>query len=396
MKKSLWLILGLLFLLLLEILKVYFIMPFPGSQQFNSIGFAYFLHNNIWWLRIIGIIITVGPFMHFITKGKLWQKIILVLVVLGYGVLIYLFNFRFLADKMFHQPKQILFAYAADDTTNRNKLIIGIAANNEARAYPIEIIGYHHQVQDSFSKVPIIVTYCTVCRTGRVFSSYVGSFPEHFRLVGMDHFNAMFEDSSTKSWWQQATGIAVAGKLKGSQLAELPSAQMRLGDWLALYPYSKILQADSNYKKQYADLKGYDEGTLKGKLERRDSLSWNPKSWVVGISIRGKSRAYDWNDLLKEKMIEDSLDGTPLMLTIEPNGKTFYALNRTFNGEAIQFIPGSSKDLMEDTKTHSTWRISGICIEGQLKGGQLLHPQAYQEFWHSWKIFHPNTTMFKK
>ena len=109
MKKSLWLISGLLFLLVLEILKVYFIMPFPGSQQLNSVGIAYFLHNNIWWLRIIGIIITVGPFMHFITKGKLWQKIILVLIVVGYGVLIYLFNFRFLANKIFHQPKQILF-----------------------------------------------------------------------------------------------------------------------------------------------------------------------------------------------------------------------------------------------------------------------------------------------
>ena len=396
MKKSLWLISGLLFLLVLEILKVYFIMPFPGSQQLNSVGLAYFLHNNIWWLRIIGIIITVGPFMHFITKGKLWQKIILVMVVVSYGALIYLFNFRFLADKIFHQPKQILFANAADDTTNRDKLIIGIAANNEARAYPIEIIGYHHQVQDSFGKVPIIVTYCTVCRTGRVFSSYVGSFPEHFRLVGMDHFNAIFEDSTTKSWWQQATGIAVTGKLKGSKLSELPSAQMRLGDWLALYPNSKILQADSNYKKQYYELTGYDEGTIKGKLEHHDSLSWNPKSWVVGISIRSKSRAYDWNDLLKEKMITDSLDGTPLLLTIEPNGKTFYALNRTFIGQAMQFIPGSSKDLMEDTQTHSTWKISGICIEGQLKGSELLHPQAYQEFWHSWKTFHPATTMYKK
>ena len=396
MNKTLWLISGLLFLIALEILKVYFIMPFPGSQQSGSIGIAYFLHRNSWWLRIAGIAITVGPFMHFITKGKLWQKTLLVLALLVYGCIIYLFNFRFLADKMFYQPKQKTFVSASGDTTNPDKLIIGVATNTEAKAYPIEIIGYHHQIRDSIQQDPILVTYCTVCRTGRVFKPFIDGNYEQFRLAGMDHFNAMFEDVTTKSWWQQATGTAIAGKLKGKQLAEFPSAQMRLGDWLAIYPDSKILQADSNYKKQYGDLKGFDEGTIKGKLEHRDSLSWQSKSWVVGINIRSKSKAYDWNDLLKEKMIMDSLDGTPLLITVEPNGKTFYVSNRTFTGKAIQFVRGATNYLMEDTQTHSSWKLSGICIDGPLKGSQLLHPQAYQEFWHSWKNFHPNTTTYKK
>jgi len=334
--------------------------------------------------------------MHFLSKGKVWQKIILALAVLIYGFIFYMFNFRFLADKIFRQPKQILFEAAVTDTTNRDKLVIGIASTTEAKAYPVEIIGYHHQVQDSLWQQPIIVTYCTVCRTGRVFSSLVGPLHEHFRLVGMDHFNAMFEDSTTGSWWQQATGTAIAGKLKGAQLAEIASTQMRLGDWLALYPNSKILQPDSNFKKHYADLKGFDEGTIKGSLEHRDSSSWQSKSWIVGISIRSKSRAYDWNDLLKEKMIADTLDNTPLLITAEPNGKTFYVLNRTFNGQVIQFVPGSANGLMEDTQTHSSWKLNGICIDGPLKGGQLLHPQASQEFWHSWKNFHPNTTTYKK
>jgi hypothetical protein len=84
-----------------------------------------------------------------------------------------MFNFRFLADKIFHQPKQKIFAGAAADTTNRDKLVIGVAKGNEAKAYPIEIIGYHHQVYDTIFRDPIIVTYCTVCRTGRVFNPLV-------------------------------------------------------------------------------------------------------------------------------------------------------------------------------------------------------------------------------
>jgi hypothetical protein len=56
MRKSVWLIiLGLLYLITLEIMKVYWIMPFPGSQQSDSVSFAYFLHNNAWWLRIVAL-----------------------------------------------------------------------------------------------------------------------------------------------------------------------------------------------------------------------------------------------------------------------------------------------------------------------------------------------------
>ena len=205
----------------------------------------------------------------------------------------------------------------------------------------------------------------------------------------------MFEDATTKSWWRQSTGEAIAGSLKGQQLPEIPSTQMRLGEWLAMYPNSEVLQADTNFKKRYADLKGFDEGTIKGKLEHRDSLSWQFKSWVIGVSTKGKYKAYDWNNLVNQKMISDSLVGVPLLLTIESHGKTFYALNRTVNGQTLQFVHASSGDNMEDTQTHSIWKLNGTCTAGLLQGSRLQHLQAYQEFWHSWKNFHPNTTTYQ-
>ncbi|MES2004422.1 MAG: DUF3179 domain-containing (seleno)protein [Bacteroidota bacterium] len=395
MKKSIWLIIGLVFLVAVEIFRVYFIMPFPGSQKNDTISIAYFLHKNIWWLRIVGIVIIVGPLLHSLSKGRIWQKTLLVLAILLYGFVYYLFNFQFLADKIFKQPTHKVFAPADKDTTDKDKLILGIVINNQAKAYPIEIIGYHHQVRDTLSLQPVMITYCTVCRTGRIYSPMVNGKNEEFRLVGMDHFNAMFEDATTKSWWRQATGQAIAGDLKGAQLTELPSAQMRLGEWLALYPASEILQADTLYKKAYADLKGYDEGTVKGKLERRDSISWQSKSWVIGVTAKGNHKAYDWNALMKQKMISDSMAGTPMLLTIEPNNKTYYALNRNVNGQTLQFVPGGSKDLMEDLQTHSAWKLNGTCTAGALQGKQLAQIQAYQEFWHSWKQFHPNTTIYQ-
>ena len=386
---------GLLFLIAVEILRVYFIMPFPGSQQANTISVAYFIDRNIRWLRLIGFAIIIIPLIHILKRSKAWKKIVVIVVLIFYAFVAYQFNFKFLADKMFYQPKHKLLLNASADTTNRDKLIIGVEIKGEAKAYPLEVIGYHHQVRDTIGGEPVMITYCTVCRTGRVYSPYLDGKLQNFRLVGMDHFNAMFEDEATKSWWRQESGTAIAGTLKGKTLKEIPSQQMALGDWLVLHPNSFVLQPDSIFKKEYADLKGYDEDTLSSGLEKRDSASWKFKSWVIGVNINNHFKAYDWNVLAKNKIIQDSFAGVPLLLTIKKNERSFYVLNRSSYKGILHFNFDSSKQVLVDDETQSTWSINGSCIDGVMKGDKLQVVQSYQEFWHSWQSFHPNTEVYK-
>lgn len=391
-----WLLtIGLVYLIAVEILRVYFIMPFPGSQKADTIDIAYFIGRNILWLRLIGFAITIIPLTGILKNSKTWKKVVTILALLFYAFIFYMFNFKFLADKMFYHPKNKLLVNASSDTTNRNNLVIGVAINNEAKAYPIEVIGYHHQVRDTIGGEAVMITYCTVCRTGRVYSPRVHGKPENFRLVGMDHFNAMFEDATTKSWWRQQNGTAIAGPLKGSVLKEIFSQQMALGAWLALHPNSYVLQPDSNFRKQYADLDGYDEDTLQSSLEKRDSASWQLKSWVIGVNVNKNFKAYDWNKVAKNKLIEDDFEDIPLLLTMSNDERSFYALSRNTDNGILHFAYDSTFSFLRDDKTGSTWNINGLCIDGTLKGHQLKPVQAYQEFWHSWKTFHPRTMVHK-
>jgi len=376
------------YLILLEVARVYFIMPFPGSQQKETIDFAYFLHNTILYFRIMGwAVLVLSGLLSLSSLSKPWKLVLAIGVVL-YGVVFYLFNFRFLADKMFYQPENIVFHDLIKNKVEQSKLILGVTLNGEAKAYPIEIIGYHHQVRDSIGGLPVMVTYCTVCRTGRVFSPMVNGVPENFRLVGMDHFNAMFEDQTTKSWWRQATGEAITGTLTGRVLDEIPSEQMSLRAWLNLFPDSKILQPDSLFVEKYKKLEGFDLGTIDSHLLYKDSLSWMEKSWVVGVTVRDHSRAYDWNDLMKNKIINDTLGGTSLLLYLQPDSVSFNVWKR----DTLEFSINNGK--LQDRQTNSLWNTSGICVEGILTGNQLQKTQAYQEFWHSWRTFHPATTRY--
>ena len=396
MKRTLLLITGLLILLATEILRVYFIMPFPGSQKANTIDIAYFISKYIWWLRLIGLILFVPPMIYIFRNSKWWRKILLGIFVLLYGIIFYFCNFKFLADKMFIQPQHKMLANVAANKIDSNKLIIGVSINGQSKAYPIEIIGYHHQVQDTIGGEPVMVTYCTVCRTGRVYRPFVNGKFEKFRLVGMDHFNAMFEDAETKSWWRQVNGIAVAGPLKGTALKEIAAEQMQLATWIKKYPNTTILQPDSVFAKQYEGLKGFDDGTIESGLEKRDSGSWQFKSWVVGIQKEGHAKAYDWNELVKQNGINDNFHNTPVLLILENDNATFHVWERMVNGEELYFSKGLTPQTMIDKKTLSVWNMNGECIEGALKGNKLTTVQSYQEFWHSWQSFHPTTTKYPK
>ena len=392
MKKLLF-VTGILILFAAEILQVYFIMPFPGSQKSNTIDIAYFLHNNILYIRIAAILLILIGVYGLFSRWKKWQKNVFLFFALLYCVIFYFVNFKFLADKMFYQPRTKSLTAIGTNKVATDKLILGVSLNGESKAYPVEIIGYHHQVQDTIGGEAVIVTYCTVCRTGRVYSPFINGKKESFRLVGMDHFNAMFEDNTTKSWWQQATGTAITGPLKGQALKEIPSRQMTLAAWLRSNPNSLVLQPDTVFKKDYDDLAGFDKGTIKSSLEKRDSLSWQFKSWIIGIEHNGQSKAYDWNDLIAKRMINDSLPQLPVVIALESDTASYHVWNREINHQPLQFE--ISDNNFKDVNTNSTWNFDGTCIDGPLKGQQLMPVQASQEFWRSWQTFHPHTLKYQ-
>jgi hypothetical protein len=373
---------GILCLFLFELLNIYFIMPMPGSQQMNSIDAAYFLYKSRWLFRgLLGAFILIGLFRA--NWKRKWVPIVSVAVL---AALVYVFNFQMAADKMFHEPEKVLMANETNNQVDNDRLVIGVVNNGEAKAYPIRFLGYHHQVQDTVGGKPLLVTYCTVCRTGRVFEPVVNGRHEHFRLVGMDHFNAMLEDATTKSWWRQATGEAIAGKLKGQQLKEFHSTQTSLGEWLQLHTNSLVMQADPAFADKYDTTLNYESGVSRKKLTGTDSLSWKDKSWVVGIEKANNSKAYDWNQLKQKRLIEDKIGGAPVILVLAKNEKSFFAFDRPNSPASIT--------IKNDTLLlgNHRFQLDGKGIDTSFS---FVPIAAYQEFWHSWRTFHPKTARYE-
>jgi hypothetical protein len=367
-----------------EIANVYFIMPMPGSQRMDSLPLAYALYTWRWAFRaLFGAMVVAGAWREARAARGI-RLIGAVAAILAAGTVTWFFNFRLTVERMFREPPAPVYLDRGANQVDLDSLVIGVEISGESRAYPIRYLAYHHQVQDTVAGQPIMVTYCSVCRTGRVFSPIVNGQRERFRLVGMDRFNALFEDATTRSWWRQVSGEAITGPLAGQRLPIVACSQLYLRRWFGLHPNGRVLQPDGTDARFFAGGEAFELGKSRGNLTRTDPGSRQEKSWVVGVETGTASKAYDRNRLKRERVINDTVEGLPIVLALAGDDVTFVAFERP---AAEPFT------LQEGTLAGSDPRydLAGRTLGGDGVGPRLRPLRASQEFWHSWHTFHPST-----
>jgi len=385
MKTSKAFIIAVILFILFEIARVYFIMPMPGSQRMNSIDLAYFLHSYRWISRLL-LAIVMGMSLKTMMKQYLKTGLLMLLLL---GGIAYATNFPMSADTMFRTMNHENFANGRGNFIDTNRLIVGVVIG---RAYPINIIAHHHQVKDKIAGKDILVTYCSVCRTGRVYEPIIDGKVVDFRLVGMDHFNAMFEDPETKSWWRQVNGTCIAGSQKGKHLADIPCYQTTLKTWLKLYPNSLVLQQDSDFTKDYKDLEKFDDGSVKSKLIGRNSTPNEFKSWVVWIKNNNQIKSLDWSVIEKNKYAIAQVGNSNCMI-VSNDGQSVFAYKIDDNAANVNY-----KALIKDTEFAITtnngtfhYDYKGKMIQKSnlnTKNIPILTPiPCTQEFKHSFEDF---------
>jgi hypothetical protein len=370
---------GLFGLFILEMLKGYLLMPMPGSQEQNSLSLVYILYDKRWLFRIIFLILMIAGVKEVFQRRKWIPVIFLLITAAG----IYFSDVMMSADKMFSETDHLVFKPKNANQVNDSSLAVCVVYKGVAKAYPIQFLYFHHQVQDTIAGKPVMVTYCSVCRSGIVFEPVVNGNRETFRLVGMTNYNAMFEDEQTKSWWAQENGECIAGPLKGAALPDFPSQQMTIKKFLELYPNAQIMQADEKYLAMYDTHRDFELGNIRTGIERTDTASWKEKSWVIGVDgIERLSKAYDWNELKAKRIINDKVGATNIVIALASDQQSFC----TFRRPADPDFTISHDTLFSNGKMYN---FSGVDLENS--ANHLTAVPAKQEFWHSWKQFHPST-----
>ena len=142
-----------------SLLRTYLLMPFPGSQELDSIDVAYALGPWIWPSRLLGAPLFIWAVVA-IWRASVSRKgrAALILIVLISAGLLYLSQ-AMSAPAWFLQPESMRFARGATKEIPPEALVIGVALPGEAKAYPLDLMAYHHVLMDDLDGQPILPTY---------------------------------------------------------------------------------------------------------------------------------------------------------------------------------------------------------------------------------------------
>lgn len=205
---------------------------------------------------------------------------------------------------------------------------------------------------------------------------------------GLLHNALVMQDRETNSYWAIMLEQAVAGKLKGLKLRQLPYGQkMRWRDWVKKHPDTLVLSVDGredaadSYAGYFVSPKGFRDSFAKdNRLHTKDP--------VFAFTLNGKPYAVPFHRM--QKGTSFVIDGYTLFFYRE-RSKLYEATH------AFQVREG------EFRRDKDRWiEIQSGCVfnpeTGEFEAGTSPCPTrllGFDTFWYIWSATHPDTQVLK-
>jgi hypothetical protein len=307
---------------------------------------------------------------------------------------------------------QFVSVSEADSWLKPVEPVILVQVEDDARAYPIQILIWHEIANDTVGGEPLVVTFCPLCNTAIAFKRTVNGQVLDFGTTGrLRYSNLIMYDRQTETWWQQATGEAIVGELLGTQLAFYPASMISWQDFKSLHPDGEVLSRETGYPRSYGSnpYLGYDDVNNPPFLYRGPDTPRQlpPVARVLTIDLNGEAVAYPYETLEKIGAANDTVGGEAVVVfwqagTVSPLDRATTAsgrdvgaaaaFSRTIDEQILTFA--ANNGTIKDNETGSTWNVLGIAESGPLAGAQLTPVVSINHFWFSWAAFKPQTRIY--
>ena len=207
-------------------------------------------------------------------------------------------------------------------------------------------------------------------------------------------------DEETGSWWQQVTGEAIFGPLKGSRLRPVIEDELTFALWKQEKPQGRVLRPDEAMTRanNYAPA-DWEARMMKVPVATSQKLdtTLGPRALILGVAVNGASIAYPFEAVLKQSPIIDNVGRVPIFLALGEDKKSVRAFERVIDGKTLElFVKQATSPLrFVDAETGSEWDFAGKAIAGALVGKQLKQIPVLNDYWFDWQTYHPDTTIYQ-
>jgi hypothetical protein len=219
-----------------------------------------------------------------------------------------------------------------------------------------------------------------------------------FHLAGINNQNFLMRDEETGSFWQQISGRAISGPLRGRQLTLVLSDELTFATWKAEEPAGTVLENVPQYASEY-ETKDWDQH-----MDREPVViefpehGMRPRDLILGIRMEGASRAFPYARVVQEKLVKDRVGAEPVLLVVGPDGVSVRAFRDRISGVAGEpdFYRASGKAHMLDAATGSEWNFQGCAVSGTATGMCLERVAMLKDYWFDWRNYNSQTSIWGK
>jgi hypothetical protein len=228
-----------------------------------------------------------------------------------------------------------------------------------------------------------------------VWSRDIAGLRLTFHLAGINNQNFIMRDEQTGTYWQQISGKAISGPLTGRQLTPIHSDELTFATWKSEEPQGSVLRDVSRYAANYAP-KDWDVRMRRAPtvIDFREH-GLKARDLMLGIQAFGASRAFPYEQVIREKLVKDRVGAEPVLLAVGPDGQSVRAFHDRIPGVngAPDFYRGPDGVLM-DAATGSEWNFRGCAVSGKAKGVCLEPVEMLKDYWFDWRNYNPSTTIY--
>jgi hypothetical protein len=211
-------------------------------------------------------------------------------------------------------------------------------------------------------------------------------------------------DRETGTLWSHVTGVAIQGKLSGMRLDPIPALQTAWAEWKRTYPNGLVLSKGAGLGPP-TGMRNVYESYFKNEEQLGIFGTKNPdqrlpgKEYVVGLVVDRATVAYPFRHLSRQPLVNDVIDGRPVVVTFSAGSATGAVFSRAVGGRFLTFGGFHQEQdqlVMTDAETATTWHaVSGEAIRGPLRGTRLFRLPSTLSFWFAWKGFYPGTRLWE-
>jgi hypothetical protein len=223
--------------------------------------------------------------------------------------------------------------------------------------------------------------------------------PLKFHLTGINNQNFIMEDEETGTWWQQVSGEAINGPLKGRRLNGVFHDELTFATWKREHPQGRVLRpaANNDAWRKFSENWEAQTGKLPVVTQASASDKIAPRAIVLGVNLNGAAKAYPLETIERQNLLVDKLGGIPLIVVLGEDKKSVRAFETRVDGRELEFFVQADAGTpwrMFDGETRSEWDFTGRAMSGALAGRQLKKIPVLKDYWFDWKIYNPQTTIY--